>query len=343
MNKTNQNNNILDNKIYNNIIENDCISDGDKLLVAVSGGSDSMALIHFLYTNINKFKDINNINYEIAVVHVNHMLRDKAIEETNYVERYCLSKSIKFFKTYIDINKVCKEKGIGTEECARNLRYEFFNKICNEEGYNKIVLAHNKNDNVETILLNILRGSGIKGLCGMEYKFKNLIRPLLEISKDDINKYCSQNNVKYYIDQSNLENVYTRNKVRNELLPYIKKDFNINFDESILRLSKLAKLDEEFLNEYVNEIYNNLLIDKQDKYIIINYKILLSKHLSIKNRMMRKIINELINNLDGIESVHIKDIIRLLENNITSKKFILGNKFKVVILKKYTAKFERII
>ena len=341
MNK--KDNNILDNEIYNNIINNNCINDGDKLLVAVSGGSDSMALIHFLYTNKDKFKKLNNINYEIAVVHVNHMLRDKAKEETKYVEEYCLSKDIKFFKTYIDINKISKEENIGIEECSRNLRYEFFNKVCIEKGYNKVVLAHNKNDNVETILLNILRGSGIKGLCGMEYAFKNLVRPLIEISKEEINEYCNSNNVKYYLDESNLDNSYTRNKVRNILLPYIKKDFNVNFDESIVRLSNLAKLDEEFFYEYINEIYSKLLLEKTEKYIVINFKDLSSSHLSIKSRIMRKIIYELINNLDGVENIHIKDIVKLLDNNITNKKFILGNKFKVTIIKKYTAKFEKII
>ena len=344
MNKEKQkNNNNLNNTIYNNILNNNCINDGDRLLVAVSGGSDSMALIHFLYTNIERFKNENNINYEIAVAHVNHMLRDESVEETKYVEKYCLNKNIRFFKTYIDINKISKEKNIGTEECARNLRYNFFNEICNSEGYNKIVLAHNKNDNVETIMLNILRGSGIKGLCGIEYNFKNLIRPLIEINKDEINKYCDDNNVKYYIDESNLENIYTRNKVRNQLLPYIKKDFNINFDECILRLSNLAKLDEDYFINYTNEIYNKLVVDKDENYIIINFKILLNEHLSIKNRIMRKIINELIKNLDGVENVHIKEMIRLIENNITGKKYILGNKFKITIIKKYTAKFESII
>ena len=340
MNNKNKKNDILEKEIYNNIINCKCIENNDNILIGVSGGSDSMALLTYLNKSIDIFKKENNITYNIAVAHVNHMLRKESKEEMEYVENFCLERNIKFFKLEVDIFNLSKENNLGTEEFARKVRNEFFNDICEKYGYNKIALAHNQNDNVETIILNILRGSGIKGLCGIEYKFKNIIRPLIEITKDEINNYCDTQNVKYYIDKSNLENIYTRNKVRNEFLPYIKKEFNPNFDKTILRLSNLAKLDEDFLDEYTSKLLDKIIVTKNENEIIINTKSVLNEHLSIKNRIIRKVIYELLNNVDGVESVHIKEIIKLLENNITNKQFILGSKFKVTIIKKYTAKFK---
>lgn len=340
MNKIIKDKSILEKNIYNNIINNNCIEDNDNILIAVSGGSDSMMLLNYLYTFKDIFKNESNIKYNIAVAHVNHLLREESLEEMEYVEQFCLNRNIKFFKLEVDINKLCKQKNLGTEECARKVRYKFFNDICNEYGYNKIALAHNNNDNVETILLNIIRGSGTKGLCGIQYKFENLIRPLIEISKENINNYCELNNIKYYIDKSNFENNYTRNKVRNKLIPYLKEEYNNNFEEAIIRLSQIVRLDEDFFDNHTEELIKKYIINETDNEIIINFKNLINEHESIKNRIIRKIIYKLLNNVDGVEKIHVKDIIKLLESNITNKKFILGNKFTVIITKKNTAKFK---
>lgn len=330
----------LTQKIYNYIYNNKVISNNDKILVAVSGGSDSMTLLHFLINNRNVFLE-NGINYDIAAIHVNHMIRKESDEETQYVTKYCKANNIELFVLKTDILKESKKYSMGTEEYARKKRYEFFNEICIEKGYNKIALAHNSNDNVETILLNLIRGSGNKGLCGMDYKFRNIIRPLIEITKEENNEYCRLNSVKYYIDKSNFEDIYTRNKVRNNLIPLIKENYNPNFEKSILRLSSLAKEDEMFFEEYIDKLYIDILIEKKENYILFNFEKINLMQNSIKNRLMRKIIYEINNDLNGIESIHIKDIIKLLEKNITNKKYILGNKFEVIVFKKYIAKIER--
>lgn len=337
---SNDNKEKLNNKIYNNILNNNVILDNDKILVAVSGGSDSMTLLNFLYSMRNKFKNIG-INYEIAAIHLNHRIRKESNEETKYVIDYCNSNNIKIFVLEKDILKEAKDNKLGTEECARKARYDFFEKISLENGYNKIALAHNSNDNVETILLNIIRGSGIKGLCGMDYKFGKIIRPLIEITKNENNEYCKMNNLKYYIDKSNFDENYTRNRIRNTLIPDIKEKYNPSFEEGILRLSKIAKADNMFFEEYINKIYSKIVINANDEYILFDFKDMSSMQDGIKSRIMRKIIYELNGDVNSVESIHIKDMIKLLENNITNKQYILGNKFKLSVIKKYTAKIER--
>ena len=231
-----------------NLIEN-----GDSIVVGVSGGPDSICLLHVL----NDLK--NELNFKIYVAHINHMIRKEADEETEYVKSFCKNIGVECFVKRIDVIKTSKELKIGTEETGRKIRYDFFEEVLKNTNSNKIATAHNNNDKVETIIMNILRGSGIAGLKGLDPIRENkFIKPLLEISREEIEAYCEENRLAPRIDKSNNENIYTRNKVRNSVIPYIKKEFNPNILKTINRLSEVATEENEYLDKITIQAFNEI-------------------------------------------------------------------------------------
>ena len=211
-------------KILETIKKFNLIANGDKLVLGVSGGPDSISMLDIL----NKIRLDNTIklNFKLVVVHINHMIREEAKEDELYVKKYCEKNNIEFYSKSIDVKKLANTNKIGTEEAGRNVRYEFFNEILEKTSSNKIAIAHNKNDNAETMIMNIMRGSGVSGLKGIEPKRGIYIRPLIECERTEIEKYCEENILNPRIDKTNFENDCTRNKIRNIVLPYIKKEFN---------------------------------------------------------------------------------------------------------------------
>lgn len=322
-------NNIL-NIVRNNIVENNLISQGHKVVIAVSGGPDSMCLLDTLF----KLKE--EIGFEIVVAHVNHGIRKESDDEKIYVENYCNERSIPFHYLKVDIPTLSKERKMSEETCGREERYKFFEDVRIKENADSIAVAHNLNDNVETVLLNIIRGCGLKGLTGMDFKFNKIIRPLLTIEKKDIILYNNKLELNPCIDKTNEEEIYLRNKVRLSLIPYLK-ELNPNFITNISRMRSILKEDNDFIDEYVDNIFSNVIIEEDDSKIIFDYSIFKTEHESIKKRVIRKIIEKKISNLDGIESIHVLDIMKLLNNNIKGKKYILGNKFTVEHLGKNKA------
>ncbi len=188
----------MEENILKTIKKYELIESGDKVLIAVSGGPDSMCLLDVL----NKLKA--KLGIEIAVAHVNHGIRKEAKEETQYIKEYCSKYNIKIYVKYADVLSLAKEDKIGLEEEGRKVRYNFFNEVLKETGFNKIAIAHNMNDKAETVLMNIIRGAGSLGLKGIEAKRDNkYIRPLIETERCNIEKYCEENKLNPKLDQSN--------------------------------------------------------------------------------------------------------------------------------------------
>ena len=190
-------------KVLKTIQQYKLIENGDKLVLAVSGGPDSIAMLDILNklrknSNTEEIKQhhngrnkkINKIDFEICVAHINHMIREEAESDKQYVEKYCQKNGIEFYSKSIDVQKIANNKKIGTEEAGRIVRYDFFDEVLEKTNSNKIAIAHNKNDRAETVIFNILRGSGLSGLKGIEAKRdEKYIRPLIEIGRDEIEKY----------------------------------------------------------------------------------------------------------------------------------------------------------
>ena len=319
-------NNIL-NIVKNNIVENNLIKANDKVVVAVSGGPDSMCLLDSLY----RLK--NELNFNIIVAHVNHGIRKESEEEKEYVNKYCTKRNIPFSYLKVDVPKLSKEKKISEETCGRIVRYDFFEKVRQENNADVIAVAHNLNDNIETILLNQIRGCGLKGLIGMDFKFNKIIRPLLTIEKKDILVYNNELELHPCFDKTNEEDIYLRNKIRLNLIPYLE-ELNPNLVTNISRMRNILKEDNEFIEDFTNKIFEKVIIKEDNSKIVFNFSNFMNEHKSIQKRIVRKLIEKKISNLDGIENIHVLDIIKLLNNNIKGKKYIIGNKFTIEILKK---------
>ena len=197
------------------------IAKGDVIGCAVSGGSDSMALLHFM---LSLRRDMG---FEVVCVNVDHGIRGKESEEdSGFVRRYCEGRGLELFFKKADAPRYAKESRLNLEQAAREIRYSFFYELISEGRCGKVFTAHNKNDNVETIMLNILRGSGTAGLCGMDVdNGKGIVRPLLFTPKGEIMRYVEENNIGYRTDSTNLDEGYSRNYLRNKVFPLLEQRF----------------------------------------------------------------------------------------------------------------------
>ena len=305
-------------KVRDFIIENKLIEKGDKILVALSGGPDSVCLLNVLYSLKEDF------HIKIGAAHVNHMLRgDEALADEEYSKSLCKNLNIEFYVKKIDIDKISKEKNISHEMAGREERYKFFETIKNNYGYNKIAVAHNANDQAETIIMNMMRGTGIEGLCGIRSKREGgIIRPILCLSREEVELYCSSNNLEPRIDKSNLENIYSRNKVRLDIIPYMKGNFNKDIINTLNRMANLIQVDNDFLEK---ETLNNFKVycsNTRDALIISKEAFNLDR--AIISRIIRKAFFEFTGKYSNFEMKHIYDVIELSQNT-TNKRIDLTN------------------
>ena len=318
---------MLKEEVLKTIETYNLIEMNDKIVIGVSGGPDSICLLHVLYGLKEK------LGIEIVVAHVNHMLREVADLETEYVQKFCKKLGIQCYVKKADILKISKTQKKGTEEVGRQVRYDFFDEVAKKTNSNKIATAHNSNDRAETVILNILRGSGLSGLKGIEpIRDNKYIRPLINTDRQDIENYCNDNKLEPKYDKTNNENIYTRNKVRNTVIPYIKKEFNPNIIKTINRLSSLATEENEYLQAITKQEFENLLIEKTENIILDLHKFN-SLNLVIKRRLILYTINEVLHTTNGIEKVNIDDIIKLCKNNIGNKYLLPIKEIKIYVKK----------
>ena len=273
----------IEKKVLDTISRYKLIQEKDKVIVAVSGGPDSMCLLNLLYN----FKIKNIKNYELYVAHVNHCIRKEAIEDEKYVKQYCQKREIPCYIKRVNVSKVAVNNKRGLEETGRKVRYDFFEELYTDLKANKIAIAHNNNDNAETVLMNIIRGTGIVGLNGIvPIRNNKYIRPLIECDRTQIEEYCKINNIMPRIDITNKQNDYTRNKIRNICIPYIKEELNSNIINNLKRLSEIAREENYFINKIVEENYNKIKIEEKENTIIIDLKKFNELDIFIRKKMV---------------------------------------------------------
>lgn len=320
---------MLKQKVINTIKGSKLIENGDKVVVGVSGGPDSICLLNIL----NEIKEEFGIT--LYVCHINHCLRQSAILDEQYVEQFCKEKNIEFFVKRADVKSLAKENKIGTEEAGRNVRYKFFEEILKKVNADKIATAHTENDNAETIIMNFIRGSSLSGLKGIEKNRGNkYIRPLISCNRKEIEEYCKKNNLKPRIDETNKENIYTRNKIRNICIPYIEKEFNGDIVGTLNRLSELITDENNYMQEQTAEVYKKLVLEENEKKIVLDLKSFNGQHLVIKRRLILYTINKVLGTNYGIEKKNIDDIIKLCERNIGNKYIYPNKNIKILIKNK---------
>ena len=219
----------------------DMLPDSGLVLAAVSGGADSMCLLAVL-------SDLSaRRGFSVAAAHYNHHLRGaESDRDEAFVEDFCRSRNIPCYIGGGDVLKYAQDNSIGTEEAARIMRYDFLYETSKELGARAIATAHTADDNAETVIMNLTRGAGLRGLCGIPPVRDIIIRPLLAASRDDIISYLSENNIPFVEDSTNAETIYTRNMIRHNVIPHLKK-VNPNFADAVFATTQLLQEDEQYL------------------------------------------------------------------------------------------------
>lgn len=238
----------LEQSILDTIINNNLVSRENAILVAASGGPDSTALLSVLAKLIPA-----SVN---AAVYVNHNLRPRETDgEINGVKQLCRSLNIDFEYCSVDVNRVRISSGESPEACARRLRFEAFDKIAQSRGTDLLAMGHTRDDQVEEVLIRLIRGSGMNGLSGMRLKNNHIIRPLLNNSKQEILEYLETEALPYSTDSSNKSRAYLRNKVRLDLIPLLEQEFNPSIKQNILNSTIILRDEDKYLNEITNRHY----------------------------------------------------------------------------------------
>jgi tRNA(Ile)-lysidine synthase len=222
---------------------------GDGVVVGVSGGPDSVALLHFLSSIAPQY------NLRLHVAHVNHMIRGaSADEDERFVEELARSLGIPVTVERVDVPRLARQLGVTVEDAGRDARYGLYRKICVQRGFSRAAVAHHADDQAETVLMRILRGAGLRGLAGIPPIRKldegiSVIRPFIEVSREQIEQYCEKRRLATRTDPTNVDTQYFRNKVRCELLPLLEREYNSNIRAGLARLARLASSDEQYLEE----------------------------------------------------------------------------------------------
>lgn len=250
------------------------------VLIGLSGGADSVALTDVMHKLSQEY------GFRVYAAHINHGLReDKAIRDEKFSAELCDKLGIRLFIKRADIRKYSKEHGISEEMAGREVRYGFFAELMDKYGIEYTATAHHKNDNAETLLMNFMRGSTGGGLCGIPYKRDRYIRPLLDVKRSEIEKYCSINGLSYVTDETNLDTVYTRNKIRNILIPEIEERFNPNFVDTVTANANLIRDDEDFLDSVAQTEYLRIVTGGG-----ADIAELVKLHKAVTRRIIRKMI-----------------------------------------------------
>ena len=292
---------------------------GDKVVLGVSGGADSICLLFVLH------RLQEQLGIELCVVHVNHKIREEAVEDAAYVRMICEALEIPFVLKEVDVQTLAKELHMGTEEAGRKARYQAFDDVAREFGAEKIAVAHSSNDRAETMLFHLFRGTGLKGMAGILPVRDKIVRPLLCLEREQIEAYLEQCGIEYKTDATNETDDYTRNRIRRNILPYVKAHIAEGCIENMCRGADIFAQEEEYLEEQTvlalkvcSEIgsggeniaricrekgFIDLFVDKFSEY-----------HPVIRKRMLLYVLKHLSPGMQDITATHIDDIMTLFED-----------------------------
>lgn len=257
------------------------LQQGCSYILAVSGGADSMALAHAAAG----MKEL----YGFAVCHVEHGIRgQEALSDAALVESFCSKEQLPFYCCHVDVPGEAKRLNMTLEEAARKLRYNALNSVAQKLAADAILTGHHRDDQAETVLLKLLRGAGLDGLGAMSSEHDNIIRPWLGVGRAELEEYCHINNLVYCCDSTNADAAYTRNRVRLELLPYLKRAFNPNISESLARTASLLQEDAECLEQMTEQYYQEVVVSAEPDAIALRAAVLLKLPAALRKRILRK-------------------------------------------------------
>lgn len=298
-------------KVRKTIEDNGLIKKGDKVLVAVSGGPDSVALLRILAELSGRY------NIELFVAHLNHMLRGReADRDAIFVRKAADGLSLPFIIEKINVKNIAKARRMSIEEAAREVRYDFYSRAAAKFGASKIATGHTLDDQAETILMRILKGSGSLGLSGIPYRRKSgnilVIRPLLDVDRKAIDKYLKKNRITARIDASNLNAAYFRNKIRNVLIPILKKDFNPKIKYVLASMASTFADESSYLAGIAAKKIKRICRTTKNG-VEVKIKDLTREHIALRRLIARQILAHLAGSLKGITYKHWKAVESLIK------------------------------
>jgi tRNA(Ile)-lysidine synthase len=302
--------------IKSSIVNNKLIKKGERVGVAVSGGVDSMCLLYAFLKLKNEF------DLSLFALHFEHGIRgEDSVNDARFIKETCETLEIEYVMGKGDVPKIAEEKKQSIETAARNARYSFFESATKKYKLDKIALAHHLDDQAETIILNLVRGSGTKGLTAMkDFRKPNYIRPMLSILKTDILEYAEKENIPYRIDKTNDDINFSRNKIRHNVLKELK-EINENAALNLKRSSDIVKDDDDFLDTFVDEEFDKRvkIIDGEVVISLLNWD---KTHVAIKRRLIRKALEQHFSLID-VEFIHIEYIIDITQG-LSGKRIEIG-------------------
>ncbi len=304
---------------FERVIQAFPLKKGDKIVVAVSGGADSVCLLHLL----------RQYPFRLHVAHLNHQFRSEGIKEAQFVERLATSWNIPVTATSLPVPEMCKTERLSKQEGARKVRYAFLNQVAQETGARWIAVGHTADDQIETFLMRLLRGSGIEGLSAIpKMREGSIIRPLLSIRREEIVAELSRSKIAFVEDPSNVQQVYLRNQVRHSLLPILER-YNPKIKETLLKEVELLQGESDFLQQHTLQVVQELGIKTEGRSIRFNIPKLRPLHVAIQRRILRWGINLLHHDLKGIGFKHIDAIVSKIIPGPTGKRSVLPNGLRV--------------
>lgn len=317
---------MLTRKIKKYIEENKLIQSGERVIVAVSGGPDSMALLHILH-NLSAVLD-----FEIVAAHLNHGLREVAAVEEAFVKKNCQTISVPCYSQTVQVAELAREQKTTLEDAGRNARYSYFHRLLEELDAQKIATAHHHDDVAETVLLHLLRGTGIKGLRGILPINGALIRPLLTVSKEELHDYLHNEQISFCLDQSNDDVYYLRNRIRHGLIPYLQAEFNPRIVGKLNQLALIARDENEALEKESIAYWNRIVEHEDDVTVVLNNSALTLIHRAYQ----RRIILQVFSRLTGESGWSLEDVEKVLDLTVKNgSSFTLHLKKKVRVNKSY--------
>ncbi|WP_250229309.1 tRNA lysidine(34) synthetase TilS [Anaeropeptidivorans aminofermentans] len=318
-------------KVRKTIMDNHMINMNDHIVAGLSGGGDSCALLHVLKALQGEYA------LSFTAVHINHGIRgDEALRDENFVLDLCKNLGIECRIFRFDMAEYAKEHKITLEEAGREFRYRAFNAVLTEKGRGKIAVAHNLNDRAETVFMRFIRGTGLKGLEGIPKTRDNIIRPLIDCKRSEIEEYLHKNNISYVHDSTNAMDIYTRNFIRLNILPLIEENLNPSVIDTLRKSSDVFALENAYMEEEALKAFKNLVTIEKNT-LRIEKEGFSKLHKALRLRIARLSINEMTNSLKDYEISHAEMISEAFQY-ATGKEFhipgdlIVQNSYKDIIL-----------
>jgi tRNA(Ile)-lysidine synthase len=312
-------------EVFETISHFGMIQKKDAVLVGVSGGPDSVALVRVL-ASLTPGLDLT-----LGIAHLNHDLRgEEAQRDEIFVRKLSCELGLPFFSETRDIRRLAKQEHLSIEEAGRNARYAFFTKIADTQGFTKIATGHNRDDNAEQVLMNLLRGSGPKGLTGIPPVLENrFIRPLIQLPRSRILNFLKEKELAFVLDSSNTDESYLRNKIRHNLIPLLEQNFNPEIKAGLDRLSHILRQEEDFLTDQAQKVLKVCTIEQNKNLLALSIPSLINHHPALVNRVLRLAIIRVKQNLKRITLSHIQDILGFMDRSESGKSLDLPGQIRV--------------